>query len=49
MTLNNENKKLSRNRKNRIERKYKTDDKLKHLFKKTNLKRERKPLIKVKN
>ena len=51
MIMNNKNKNLSRNRKRRIERKNKIDDKLKILFKKNKSEKEKilKVLLKLNN
>ena len=47
--MNNENKKLSRNRKRRIERKIKMDDKRKSLINKTKHEKKKKALLKLNN
>ena len=47
--MNNENKKLYRNRKRRIERNIKMDDKLKLLLDKSKSERKRKLMIKLNN
>ena len=48
LIIDNENKKLSRNRKGRIERKIEMDDKMKSILKKNKTERKRKNFAKVK-